>query len=469
MPEFFDAQLVSDVYEGDRKDKALSLFKDADGRIVSMISDAVDERMMELGIAPKRARRRSKWGEKIGFMRSIFDNGGVNPMDGLQWEVKDFQAVDRTLVDKYRSGELKEFNDTLFTESQPLLFPQVVSNVVREAAEPQMVLGQLMQTINHTQGSSISFPAVSSYTAGDLRIVEGGEYPEGNMQFAGQIVATIGKHGIKVSMTEEVIRYSAFDVWSMHLRAAGMALGRHKEMQIVDEVLEAGSDFFDNTLLAGNKTTGRDQSGAFNGTFTQDDMFDMWADLVQSSYIPDTIIMHPFAWPIFARDPVLRNLGYLSGTGQSVIGNPFSGSVATRKFDVGGLNQDRRIAEPMNTATTFSQVPRTFPFGPLRIIISPFVDYDRTNNSTTIYLADSADLGAIVVDEGIMTEDWTDPEHDIKNVKFRERYSVVSTNQGRAVRKAVGVVVTKSYDWSLSSLVHDISAGSLPTSEYLVS
>lgn len=466
--EFVDEGLVSKVFGEEKKDQAVALFTDVAGKMNGLAAEAVTKAMIDTGIRPSRRRPLNKGDERVAILKTIFDNNGVDPFTGEKWTIPDMQNVDRQLVDAIKSGAAKkeEYADVQMSEGQPLLMPRVVTMTVREALEPLLVLTPLLQRVNFSNGTTLSFPAVSSMMAGDLRIPERGEYPEGQLQFQGTIVAKTGKHGIKVSMTEECIKYSQMDIWGMNLRAAGRALARHKEQQVADMIFNEGTTYFNNATLGGRKTTGRNVSGAFNGTFSQDDLYDMYADLIQVGFVPDLIMMHPFAWPIFARDPVLRNLGYMNGTGNAVIGTGYQGKPANvGAFDLGGLFQERRATEPANTATTFSPVPQTFPFGGMRILITPFVPYDFTNNYTDIILCDSRDLGIMVVDEEVMTEEWKDPEHDVKSIKLRERYGVCSSNSGRAIRIAHNVVVAKSYDWSMATMAS--AAVTLNTSEHI--
>lgn len=471
MPDsktFVDESLVSEVFAGEKKDQAMALFEGVGDSVAAIAQDAVNQAMIDNGIR-RRSVPANKGSRLVRELKAIFDNNGVDPRTGEKWTIPDFQNVDKELFDAIKAGKanVSEFADLQMSGDQPLLLPRVVSQTVREALEPALLLTPLLQRINFSSGTSITFPAVSSMMAGDLRIPERGEYPEGKLNFAGQITANIGKHGIKVSMTEEAIKYSIMDIWSMNLRAAGRALAKHKEQQVVDQIFGQGTAYFDNSTISGRKTTGRDMTGAFNGTFTQDDLFEMWADLVQDGFVPDTVMMHPFAWPIFARDPVLRNLAYINGGGP-VISNGYQGKPGTApsQWDLGGLNQQRNVTEPGNIATTFSPVPGTFPFGQIRMIITPFVSYDTTSNFTDIWLFDSRDLGVMVVDEDVMTEEWKDPEHDVRSIKLRERYGIANANGGRSIRRAKNVVVTKSYDFSLSTLSADIT---LDTSELVVS
>lgn len=447
------------------KEALVTLLQDLAGNVVGATDDSVLKILSEHGLRI-RNKPRTKGARQVAVLKRIFDNGGLDS-EGKFWDFKKVNGIDRKLQADFASGKAKieDYADTQMSGEQPILFPKVIQEVVREALEPQLVLTPLLQVLRRPNGAMITFPAVSSMTAGDLRVSENGEYPEGRLQVTGQMVAAkIWKHGIKVSMTDEMVRYSQWDVWGMHLKAAGRALARHKEQLVVNHVFSLGTAFFDNTQVGTRKTTGRDITGAYNGTFVLDDLFEMWADLVKDGMVPNLLLMHPFAWPIFARDPVMRNLAYLHG-GPGVISNGYQGSPQMANFDRPGLMQNRELDEPINQATTYAPVPQIFPFGSLRIIISPFVPYDFTTNSTDIYLCDDRDLGVLVEDEGLVTESWVDPERDVKSTKLRERYGIASANNGLSVRIAKGCVVTKSFDFSLSTIQAAVTLG---TSEFVV-
>ena len=126
-------------------------------------------------------------------------------------------------------------DDAISTPNAGMWLPKVVENIVKEAAEPLLVGTSLLQRINYRAGQLITFPAVGALHAAD--IAEGQEYPERQLQMGGATVtATVGKSGVAVKVTEEMIRYSQFDVIGMHLRAAGRALARHKEVKIFNYI-----------------------------------------------------------------------------------------------------------------------------------------------------------------------------------------------------------------------------------------
>ena len=128
-----------------------------------------------------------------------------------------------------------EMKDAISVPNAAMFLPKVVSNIVKEAAEPLLVGTSLLQRIEYHAGQTITFPAVGALVAAD--IAEGQEYPERQLQMGGATVtATIGKSGVAVKVTDEMIKYSQYDVIGMHLRAAGRALARHKEQKIFNYI-----------------------------------------------------------------------------------------------------------------------------------------------------------------------------------------------------------------------------------------
>ena len=204
----------------------------------------------------------------------------------------------------------KELCDALSTPDASILIGKVVSNIVKEAIEPLLIGTSLLHTIRFSAGQQITFPAAGAFTAED--IPEGGEYPERKLEVAGTVTAFIGKSGVKVKITDEMLRYSQYDVMSMHIRAAGRALARHKETKIFNMINNEGNVTFDNNLVA-KKTSGRASDGTGNGTITLDDLLVMYSKIVSKGFVPNALLMSPLGWLLFARDPILRAFGFANG------------------------------------------------------------------------------------------------------------------------------------------------------------
>jgi len=349
-------------------------------------------------------------------------------------------------IDRKHTAEMKDFTST----DHPLLIPRVVGEIVKEAIEPNIVLTPLLQRINYSHGTQLTFPAVGALTAAD--IPEGGEYPERSLDLAGQVVAIIGKSGVAVKFTEETIRYSLFDVMSMHLRAAGRALVRWKERKVADLIVDnaGGSNtLFDNTVTAHPSTTGRDAGGTYNGTLTLDDLFSAYATMVNRGFTPNTLIMNPFAWQIFADEAMQRAFGFQNASQMwQVLQGGLGNAPQWSNGNFGnGLLQNTTVSSPQQLATTFTTVPGIFPY-PFRIIVSPYMPYDASINTTDMVMCDVAELGVLVVDEEVMTESWDDPARDIMKVKLRERYGLGSMNSGEGTGLLKGISINRGFDFS---------------------
>jgi len=353
----------------------------------------------------------------------------------------------------------KELCDALSTPDASILIGKVVSNIVKEAIEPLLVGTSLLHTIRFSAGQQITFPAAGAFTAED--IPEGGEYPERKLEVAGTVTAFIGKSGVKVRITDEMLRYSQYDVMSMHIRAAGRALARHKETKIFNMINNEGVVTFDNNV-GNKKTSGRASDGTGNGSITLDDLLVMYSKIVANGFVPNALLMSPLGWLLFARDPILRAFGFANG---GPMFGPMQGAPGLAKsWYQGGINVGPVASAPY-AATTYANVPNMFP-SPLRIIVSPFLSYTAASGSTpaktNIIMADTNELGIIVIDEDVTNEEWDDPNRDIRTIKFRERYGLGILNEGKAISVAKNVSITKAYD--LEDLLRwQAGTGALPT------
>lgn len=378
------------------------------------------------------------------------------------------------------SGGHVRLTDALSVPDAPVLLPKVMSNVVREAQEPLLIGTSLLQRIQYSFGQTITFPAVGSLVAAD--IAEGQEYPEQRLAMGGATVtASIGKSGVAVKVTDEMIRYSQFDVIGMHLRAAGRALARHKEAKIFNMIRSLGVNVFDNvtpTASLKGVTTGRSLDGSPNGSVTMDDVFDCFGQVMTAGFMPNTLLMHPLTWVMFVKDPTLRMFALMSGGG-TFFAN-WTGSVNQQyaaNANQGGLGVgagqnivapgDRSGPASPSDLTEFSQVMNSGPTLPsflgmsFRIIVSPFVPFDPRTRLTDIYMFDSSELGAYIVDEEVTTEEFNDPKVEIRKIKLRERYALAILNEGQGVATMKNVHVVPNEVVLPAQANIDVSSSSL--------
>jgi len=358
------------------------------------------------------------------------------------------------------TGKRFEMMDVLNTSNAGPLLPKVVVQIIQEAQEPLLVGTSLLDQIPYQYGQSIVFPAMGAMTADD--IAEGQEYPEHQPQIGGATVtANVGKVGMAFGFTEEMIRYSQFDLMGLYMRQAGRAMARHKETKIFQHVLSLGVKVFDNadpTTSSHGVTTGRGLAGAANGSMIMDDLFDMMAQLIHQGFVPDTILVHPLTWLMWVKDPTMRSFALQSGGGSFF--QRWQGSPAARypiqngpqgklglsggRDIVPGGNAGSQSASGVNdydqNATGAPVLPSYMPF-PFRVIVSPFMPFDPDTLLTDVVVFQSGELGAMLVDEALTTDEWSDPRVDVRKIKLRERYGIGIYNEGLAIAVAKNVKV----------------------------
>lgn len=456
---------LSDVKDETEK-RVLVRVADKFGEAIDqLIEERVTDELATRGYAPSRERDIDrKYKTMLEAWRS---NGHISARPDIRVSLQDMLNADTERLADAKSGKLaKKDYETFDSQDQywasPALMPRVIATLVREPSEVVQVLTPLLQTVRFEgPGQSIMFPAVSSYTAGNLDMGAEDRYPEGTLEFGGTVVATIGKCGIKIRATQEMLEWSMFDVWNMHLRAAGIALGRHKEQKVANQITTEGTTQKDNgSATPGDWTKGRDSAMLLNGTFALQDLHDMFASMLNDGFVPNALIMNPMAWTIFAQDPVMRNWAYAQAV-QGGIWQRVKGEVARIRQWEKGLDTPTSITDPTQIQTTYTDVPELFPY-PLRIIVSPFIPYDPTTNTTDIILCDTSELGIMTVAQDLRTVEWNDPEREIRQLAMNEKYAINILNQGRGIRRASGVIIARSYD--VEDKVALQVTGPLPTS-----
>jgi len=349
-------------------------------------------------------------------------------------------------------GERVSVEDAISVPDAPMWLPKVIQNIVKEAVEPLLVGTSLLQRIEYHYGQTITFPAVGALIAAE--IPEGASYPERKLSQGGATVtATIGKVGVAVKITEEMERYSQFDVINMHLRAAGRALARHKEQKIFNYIRSMGVVCFDNAVPTSSVfgvTHGRALGGTANGSVIVDDLFDAYGQILHQGFTPNVMLMHPLCWAMFAKDPVLRTFALNNGggtffathsgspAGQAPWGNSSQNklSVASGQDIIPGSNAGSQTPTALEgypqTINSGPKLPSYFPF-PFAIIVSPFVNFDPATKLTDIMLFDSNELGALIVDHDVVVDEWNDQSVDIRKIKMKERYGIGIFNEGQGI------------------------------------
>lgn len=305
------------------------------------------------------------------------------------------------------------------TPDAGFLFPKLVSRVLREATEPNQLITPLLSTVR-INSRTIELPAVNAIQAAE--IPEGQEYPEQALAFEQQTEGKVSKKGVKVVFTEEVIADSQWDIIGLHVRAAGRAMQRLKEQIALRRFKENARVVFDND--GGTATTGIGIDGNANATLAWDDFLTMAATLHLTNHAPTDLIMHPLMWPVFLKGP---------------------------RFNAVADGWSANVANKQNVLNS------TSPLG-LNVLLSPFVGFTPADSGTPaksdIFMIDRNNLGAILVREDMSVDDWTDQTRDIRSLKMKERYDIVTYGNGENVSVAKNVNLDSSYEVQLTKAVN---------------
>ena len=354
------------------------------------------------------------------------------------------EKMTRNLYGDYSHGRAN-IKETLTTTDSVKLIPKIIEGQLREAAEPEYLATKFMSVIHVDGGSSSVYviPIVGELTA--TEVGEGQRYNEDSLDMSTIENSTLEvrtrKVGLKVSITEETITDSSWDILGINIRKMGQAMARYKEELIFNNFSDHGHIIFDNnirTQLPEAGTTGLGYDGQPNDTMSVEDLLDMVLALMGNGFVPTDIIMHPLTWVIFARNSMIGNgLSFGAFGGQEM--NPWGAVQGTPGF--AGLAStgagQKLIMKP-------EQVQNRLPV-PLTVNFSPFVHFDKQNKRFDMYCIDRSEVGVIVQKEGLSTNDWTDPERDIRMLKVKERYGVGILNNGRAITVAKNIAVAPTY------------------------
>lgn len=325
------------------------------------------------------------------------------------------------------------------------LIPKVIEGKLREAAEPEYLGTRFFQTVKVDEGNSAVYviPVVGEVTA--YEIGEGTRYKETSFDMTTLENATleirVKKIGVRVSITEEAIADSSWDILGINVRKMGRAMARYKEEMIFNAFSTHGHTVFDNaqrTAQPAAGTTGLGKDGQYNDTLSVEDFLDLTLALMGNGYNPTDVIMHPLTWVVFARNSMIGNgltFGALGGNNVHPNGG-IQGTPAA--FGMANSGDGQKLI------MTPDQVQNRLPV-PMVINFSPWVKFDKLTKRFDMYVLDKSEVGIIAQKEGLTTGNWTDPEKDIRNLKAKERYGIGVLNNGRAITVAKNIAIAPSY------------------------
>lgn len=375
---------------------------------------------------------------------------------------------------------IEELRDLITSEDILPLLPRVVTRVIAEAIEPNLlIVPNLFTRLDIPNAQHIEIASIGALTAS--KVPAGSEFPQQTLPYdtSGQSVAiTVSKYGLAVNVAQEVIEDSMFDVITLWLRAAGAALARLKESQGMKLLDTAGITLFDNTSPTTSELgicTGRNIAGTANGTMTLNDLFDMYVYGAQRGFIPDTMVINPLAWKTFATDPLMKEV-VLSGSVLASRRMPLGtfapgwqawlGGLGTKLGPTGaenntGPNPYVNTLNPLGA--TFNLPPTNVLPSPLKVIVThvvPFQSRGAKKPLVNIILADSQRAGVLVQAKEPETNEADIFTRQIRQIQIHERYGFGMFDQGKGVWVARDVVADQNYVFDNAN---NVTLAALPT------
>ncbi|RHW31981.1 phage major capsid protein [Oceanobacillus profundus] len=316
-------------------------------------------------------------------------------------------------------SELVTVKEALNTQDAKILMPRVISGMMREAAEPNYIAADFLQKVRLTEGRSIEFPSMSALRAFDIGETQA--YPEDtpNFQLHRNQEVKVGKSGMIVRISDEMITDSQWDVIGILLRQAGSAMARLKEEKAFRQFSAHGHTVFNNEIREKHKeagTTGMDIEGNYNNTMSTEDLIDMFIGVMANGFNPTDIIMHPLAWSMFFKNDIINSLTHAALGGSQIT----------------------------NLKINPDQVQGRIPFA-INLNFTPFAPFNHDAKMFDMYVIDRNHVGILLEKDPLSTEQFDDPERDIQSIKVKERYGIGILNQGKAVAAARNIAFDKSY------------------------
>jgi hypothetical protein len=361
-------------------------------------------------------------------------------------------------------------SDAMDIQNAAFLIPRVLTQIVQEGIEPLLIGTTLLQRIDYVPGMQTVFPAIPPLHASEVGDNMG--LPLYDIAVAGSMTygTKVSRHGLGLKISKRFIEESTYPWVNFWMRLAGNALARHKEEYIFSYLTQLGTVVFNNSTASRTTgatvdvpikgaTTGRNIKGQFNGSMTVDDVFDLYAAILLNGFVPDTMLVHPMAWLMWVKDPVLREFAIQAGGGSffanftgnlAVLGNKFYnfGGLGAGQGQTSGYTAGAPTSGPEASTANMPQTRTSAPVLPnylglpFRILVSPFMAFNPTTRATDIIMFNSKNLGALIVKEEAHVREFTDIRYGIEEMYIEESYGFGIINEGQAIAVAKNVRVT---------------------------
>ena len=294
-----------------------------------------------------------------------------------------------------------DLTDFLASPSAKILIPKVLIGQARKAADPVYLASNFFKKIRLKNGQAVMFPDFGVMRAYD--VAEGQEIPQESIdwQLNTNGLIKVGKSGLRIQYSEELLKDCEFDVVGMLVAEAGRAMARHKEQKAFTEWLSHGWTVFDNNLrkldpvkyeAAG--TTGLDYEGNFNDTMSIEDYLDIILAVYNNGFTCTDLVMHPLAWIPFAK-------------------NGFAGGL-TAPYERETKRELPNASFKLGPESIQGRLPFSF-----NVNLSQFAPIDKQAKTFDLFAVDRNNVGVLIQKDDIKTDSFADPSRDCFLNSFR--------------------------------------------------
>ena len=319
-------------------------------------------------------------------------------------------------------------------------FPQIMQRIIElpmmMPLEPVYNLQPLFKRMNvpdmFGDVARFHFPIMGTLEAHEMG--EDAEAQEKDLDIAGgHMLAKFGKIGVAFRYSEDFNNFKNFDWFGLVLAACRQSLAREKERRAYAALATNGQTVINNqgrfgfsgAVVGGTvPSAGTGVDGLRNGTHVLQDLWYMMTQFTEQGLWPDTIVLSPRAWIIWAQSPEMRAFAFQNGIPQmwQMPQGQFGRATEHELFNgIFGPNADHPRGSTSFTPNPTQHLPL-----PLRIVVNPQVESgtDGAIEYTHAHVLDVATgIGYLMQAQEVMMSQWTDFEHDMEKIRFTERYA----------------------------------------------
>jgi len=365
------------------------------------------------------------------------------------------------------------FHDMVMSSDLVRFIPKVVTNILVSSIAPRMVIAKyLFKHMAVDNNVQVNVGAIGPLQAQE--IPEGGPWTMQTPHFDGGDMirpAHYRRFGLMLGLSEDAMKIGSLEIVKLFLLEAGKALALKKEEIAMDAIETSGITLFDNTGGTSyfGATEGRNISGAYNGTWTLNDIIKADTYMNMANLNPKIMLIHPLQWLVLATSPDTREVMVQGGKITSAPSPLGEGSTGfPNPYGVFGLDTESGTgtSEPDNVFGKIGYNPFVPTLNPLNatwfyrnnllpdtktIMVSPFVKQNASASivgslpTTNVYMIDPEACGVLMQLDSPSMKEHNDFITDAHLIKVGERYGVEIIKQGRGIGIAKGVVVDRCY------------------------